>query len=298
MQGVSGMDLKFSAIIPTYNRSEDLSRCLESLLKQDISPREFEVIIINDGGPPDIESMIARFKPLLGDNLIYIRQENQGPAVARNRALEHVRSDIILFLNDDVIFAPGYVLAHLQAHERQPGHAVRGNTRWHPDVLSTPFMQWVAQNVLFYYLIDDPMNITYEYFHTLDLSIHRRWFEHDRFDEAFRDASLEDTEIGLRLMKKGLRLQFAPDALCYHYHFYDFKSHLKKMEINARNSILVVARHPELKERLITYYTGKPASKRLLDNLRYMITGRKDTPFAWRFLTEKSIIRALKSTSS
>lgn len=292
------MDLKFSAIIPTYNRPEDLARCLKSLLEQDISPQQYEVIIVNDGGSNDLESIMTCFKPHFGENLVYIYQENRGPAVARNHALVKVRSELILFLNDDVIFAPDYLNAHLRAHQRQPGHAVRGNTRWHPDVLYTPFMQWISQNVLFYYLIDDLMSITYEYFHTLDLSIHRRWFEHDRFDEAFTDASLEDTELGFRLMKKGLHLQFAPDAICYHYHYYDFQNHLQKMKINARNSILVVERHPELKERLISYYTEKSFSKRFLDTLRYMFTAKKETPFVWKFLTEKTIHRAIKSILS
>ena len=283
------MTLRFSAIIPTFNREADLERCLISMLDQDIPPDQWEVIVINDGGTKSIETVIRRLATRFKGNLRYAWKENAGPAVARNCALDMAQGDLLLFLNDDVIFAPGYFRAHLAAHERQPGHAVRGNTRWHPDVLRTPFMQWIAQNVLFYYLIDDPLDITYEYFHTLDLSVHRKWFEEDRFDESFRDASLEDTEIGVRLMKKGMRLQFAPDAICYHYHFYDFSRHLQKMKINAENSIKVVERHPELHERLIGQYQREGFLRKTARRISQRIFNSAETPDYWQYETEQYI---------
>ncbi len=285
--------LKFSAIIPTHDRDEDLARCLGSMLEQDIDPEHYEVIVVNDGGAPTTEQVVESKGARFRENLTYIYQEHKGPAAARNKALEEAQSDILLFLNDDVVFAPGYFAGHLDAHQRQPGHAVRGNTRWHPDVLTTPFMQWVAQSVLFYYLIEDTMSITYEYFHTLDLSIHRRWLEHDRFDESFIEASLEDTELGVRLMKKGLRLQFAPEAVCYHYHYYDLPRHLKKMRINARNSWRVVEQHPELMQRLITYYTKSSSLTTFLDWLSGILGAGKETPRYWQHISEREVSRQL-----
>ncbi|MCX7766172.1 MAG: glycosyltransferase [Candidatus Sumerlaeia bacterium] len=281
------MAIKFSVIIPTYNRVAELRKCLVSITHQNIPFTDFEIIIINDGGSTDIEQVVAEFKSHSGENLIYLWQQPAGPATARNRALNIARGEIIFFLNDDVILEKGYFSAHLQAHLRQPGHAVRGNTRWHPEVLTTPFMQWVAQSVLFYYLIEDPLNIGYEYFHTLDLSIHRRWLEEDKFDEAFKDASFEDTELALRLIKKGLKLQFAPLAVCYHYHFYDLPRYLEKTRINARNALLLVARHPELHERLIGNFLRQHSLKNFINMLFYEITGNKQTPAYWNLLSNK-----------
>lgn len=287
------MSVKFSVIIPTYNRPAELRKCLTSIFHQEIPVTEFEIIIINDGGDTDIEQVVAEFKPHSGEHLIYLRQEPSGPATARNLALNIARGEIIFFLNDDVILDKGYFSAHLQAHLRQPGHAVRGNTRWHPEVLTTPFMQWVAQSVLFYYLIKDPLDIGYEYFHTLDLSIHRRWLEEDKFDEAFKDASFEDTELALRLMKKGLKLQFAPAAVCYHYHFYDLPKYLAKTRINARNAVLLVARHPELYERLIGNFLRQKSFKNFLKRLFFEITSTRQTPAYWDLISNQIYISEL-----
>lgn len=288
-RGKYGVKKSFSVIIPTYNRITDLRRCLDSIIRQDIPYSEYEIIVVNDGGSSEVKKCVEEVKPYLGESLHYLWQEKRGPAAARNRAIQQSRGEIIFFLNDDVVLEAGYFQAHLRAHSRQPGHAVRGNTRWHPDVLNSPFMQWIAQGVLFYYLIEDPMDIGYEYFHTLDLSVHRRWLDKEKFNESFKDASLEDTELGLRLIKKGLRLQFAPDAICYHYHHYNLGKHLEKTRITARNAPRVVQLHPELKERLVDSYLPKNRIQEILKTIKFLFFKNRETPSYWAYLTEKSM---------
>ncbi|MCD6384221.1 hypothetical protein J7M23_00440, partial [Candidatus Sumerlaeota bacterium] len=92
----------------------------------------------------------------------------------------------------------------------------------------------------------------------------------------------------LRLIKKGLRLQFAPDAICYHYHHYDLQKHLEKTKITARNALKVVQLHPELKERLIDSYLPRGRIRELLETLRFFLI-RKDTPTYWAYLTGKTM---------
>jgi hypothetical protein len=145
-------------------------------------------------------------------------------------------------------------------------------------------MRWVAQTGLFYYLITDCRDIGYEYFHTLDLSIYRTWLCEDRFSLDFTDASFEDTELGYRLMKKGLKLAFAPDAMSYHCHFYTPKQFFEKARINGRNAVTLVEKQPELYDRIIGLFLEKLQGQKLLKLAGLFVCGKRRTPLYWSTL--------------
>jgi glycosyltransferase involved in cell wall biosynthesis len=90
---------KFSIIIPTYNRKDLLKeRALKSLLNQ--TYKDFEVIVINDGGD-DVSDVIEEYKDK-GLDIKYISyKENKGPSYARNRGIEIAQGEWIGFLDDD-----------------------------------------------------------------------------------------------------------------------------------------------------------------------------------------------------
>ena len=88
-----------SVIIPTYNGSKFLLKTICSVLNQNYHP--LEIIIIDDGSSEDIPSVI---KPLLS-KLIYIKQNNAGPAAARNHGLQVCKGEYIAFLDHDDIFS-------------------------------------------------------------------------------------------------------------------------------------------------------------------------------------------------
>ena len=90
---------KFSIIIPTYNRKDLLrERSLKSLLNQTL--KDFEVIVVNDGGE-DVSDVIEEYKNK-GLNIKYLTyKENKGPSYARNRGIEIAEGEWIGFLDDD-----------------------------------------------------------------------------------------------------------------------------------------------------------------------------------------------------
>lgn len=90
-----------SVIIPTYNRAAILPSALESIWAQDYQP--LETIIIDDGSTDDT----ARLMAALGERVIHARQENQGPAAARNHGLQISRGEVIAFLDSDDLWPPG-----------------------------------------------------------------------------------------------------------------------------------------------------------------------------------------------
>ena len=84
-----------SVIIPTYNRQIVISRAIESVLAQSLSPRE--VIVVDDGSTDGTADVLASF----GDSIRSIRQNNQGQAVARNVGVDHASGDYVAFLDSD-----------------------------------------------------------------------------------------------------------------------------------------------------------------------------------------------------
>jgi glycosyltransferase involved in cell wall biosynthesis len=78
-----------SVIIPSFNRPHQLAACLEAVVaQQDAYP--FEVVVVDDGSRVPLADVCARF----GDRVRCVRQENAGPAAARNRAVREARGGL------------------------------------------------------------------------------------------------------------------------------------------------------------------------------------------------------------
>ncbi|MFH1198794.1 MAG: glycosyltransferase family 2 protein [Candidatus Omnitrophota bacterium] len=84
-----------SVIIPTYNRQHYIKEAVESALAQDYL--KIEVIVVDDGSQDNTESVLA---PYAG-RIKYIKQENSGPAKARNHGIKAARGEFITFLDSD-----------------------------------------------------------------------------------------------------------------------------------------------------------------------------------------------------
>ena len=92
--------MKLSVIIPVYNVENYIQQCLESLIRQDLDYREYELIIVNDGSPDNSENIIKQYIASAG-NIVYIKQDNAGVSVARNRGLDIAKGKYILFVDPD-----------------------------------------------------------------------------------------------------------------------------------------------------------------------------------------------------
>jgi glycosyltransferase involved in cell wall biosynthesis len=105
-----------SIIIPTYNRSNFMLECLDSIWKQTYN--NYEVIIVDDGSTDNTRDIL---KASIQDNrIIYFYQKNQGAARARNKGIESASGKFITFLDSDDCFLPNKLLNQIKYFEKFP----------------------------------------------------------------------------------------------------------------------------------------------------------------------------------
>lgn len=91
--------MKLSIVIPYYNGERWISKCLNSLLHQDLANDEYEIIIVDDGSTDNtqiLKDYVQSYK-----NIYCFRQENKGFSAARNRGLSEAKGDYVFFCDCD-----------------------------------------------------------------------------------------------------------------------------------------------------------------------------------------------------
>lgn len=99
------MKTKYSVIIPVYNGEKTISRCLDSLLKQEMTG--YEIIVVNDGST-DKTSEICQSYEKKYKQIKYLEKENGGVSTARNLGLEYACGNYILFVDSDDFVTEDY----------------------------------------------------------------------------------------------------------------------------------------------------------------------------------------------
>ena len=90
--------IKYSFVVPVYNTSKYLKKCLDSLVKQTF--KDFEVIIVNDGSTDKSKDIILKYESKY-DSIKVINQENQGLSMARNNGVKKASGKYIIFIDSD-----------------------------------------------------------------------------------------------------------------------------------------------------------------------------------------------------
>ena len=108
--------LKYSIIVPVYNRPNEIDELLQSILDQEFD-QAFEILIIEDGSKETCENIIDRYKDKL--DIRYFFKENSGPGGSRNFGMQKANGDYFIILDSDVLLPKNYlseVHAHLEAN--------------------------------------------------------------------------------------------------------------------------------------------------------------------------------------
>lgn len=97
-------DIKFSVVIPLYNKEQSIVNTVFSVLKQ--SYQNFEIVIINDGSS---DGSVDAVKTIRDERIRLIYQENQGVSAARNLGIKEASYEWIAFLDGDDLWEPNHL---------------------------------------------------------------------------------------------------------------------------------------------------------------------------------------------
>jgi len=241
-----------SVVIPSFNRSTVLRCVLDGFERQQPENVPFEVVVIDDGSRDETPEMLAAWRGRRFP-LRFARQENGGPARARNRGLGLASGAIVLFGGDDIEPHPELVMQHLFEHRRRadPRAAVLGLTQWPDDVELTSTMRHVdgpGGQQFSYAAFTDGQEYDFRHFYTSNVSLRRDLLmsESGGFSTDFPAAAFEDAELAYRLARRGMRIYYHRAALAWHHHFYDARGFFARQVRCGEMAEVLVRTHPQL----------------------------------------------------
>ena len=119
--------MKYSFIIPVFNRPDEVDELLESLTHQTL--RDFEVVVVEDGSDVPCRDVVERYADRL--QVHYYAKPNSGPGQTRNYGVERAEGDYVLILDSDVVLPEGYLQAVDHELAATPCDAFGGPDRAH-----------------------------------------------------------------------------------------------------------------------------------------------------------------------
>ena len=114
--------MKFSLVVPVYNRADEVRALLESLAQQD--DRGFECIIVDDGSTLPCKSVCDDFAGKA--DIRYYYKENEGRSIARNYGMDRAGGDFFVFVDSDCVLPPDYFSSLRKALEENPSDCFGG----------------------------------------------------------------------------------------------------------------------------------------------------------------------------
>ncbi|MCA9395506.1 MAG: glycosyltransferase [Candidatus Omnitrophica bacterium] len=197
-----------AVVIPAFNAEQTLPFCLQAVTSQNIPPQE---IIVVDDGSSDRTSAVAGSFP----EVRCVRQDNAGPAAARNRGQRETGADIVLFTDSDCVPAPDWVAAAAAGFVREDIGAVAGSY----DIINpgSRLARCIHAEILYRHL-----RLLPEYpraFGSFNVAIRRDVYVGvGGFDESYPAASGEDNDLSYRIRRAGYKIRFDPRSRVGHHH--------------------------------------------------------------------------------
>jgi glycosyltransferase involved in cell wall biosynthesis len=192
---------KVTVIVPVLNGEHLIGGCLAALDAQTIEERSYEVIVVDDGSTDATREIVGRFAATSRAHIRLLAEPHRGPAGARNAGLAAASSELIAFTDADCEVAPDWLATAIGYLDADPTlDAIEGRTIPKGEVGTfTHQMRNVAGGL----------------FMTCNM-IYRRAGINGGFDERFKMAFLEDSDVAFGLLGRGGRIEFMPDVLAEH----------------------------------------------------------------------------------
>jgi glycosyltransferase involved in cell wall biosynthesis len=228
---------RVSVIIPAYNAARTIGDAVRAVLAQDYAG-VVDLIVVDDGSM-DATGDIVRSFP----GIVYVRQENAGPASARNRGAQEAKGEIFLFTDSDCRPEPMWVSKMVRGFGQGDVAVVAGSYG-----IANPgsvLARVIHQEIVFrhrHLMSDHP-----KAFGSYNFAVKRAVFERvGGFNASYRRASGEDNDLSYKIVASGGKILFLKDALVDHYHQESLGRYLKEQFYHGFWRVRMYADHPRM----------------------------------------------------
>lgn len=235
------MDLKYSIIIPVFNRPDEMAEMLESLAAQ--REKNFEVVVVEDGSSLPCKAEVDRYTGRL--EIQYITKPNTGRSDTRNVGMENARGNYFLFFDSDCILPPEYIQTLNRCLEAGYSDCFGGPDRALPTFTD---MQKAVNFAMTSFLttggIRGSGKVCMEKFHprSFNMGFSRAVYEKVG---GFADMFGEDIDLSIRIRQAGFKTVLFPEVSVYHKRRVNLRKFFRQVYNFGQARIFLYKLHPE-----------------------------------------------------
>lgn len=235
------MNLKYSIIIPVYNRPDEMAEMLASLAQQ--SEKNFEVVVVEDGSSLPCKDEVDRYADTL--EIQYCTKPNTGRSDTRNVGMQRARGDYFLFFDSDCILPPEYIQSLNRCLQKDYTDCFGGPDRALPTFTD---MQKAVNFAMTSFLttggIRGSGKVCMEKFHprSFNMGFSRAVYEKVG---GFADMFGEDIDLSIRIREAGFRTVLFPEVSVYHKRRVNLKKFFRQVYNFGQARIFLYRLHPD-----------------------------------------------------
>lgn len=233
--------MKYSIIIPVYNRPDEVDELLESLSAQ--TEHDFEVIVVEDGSTTTCEEVCKKYSDRL--TLAYYKKKNSGPGQSRNYGAERSKGEYLIILDSDVVLPEGYIAAVSKELEATHADAFGGPDSAHESF--TDIQKAISYSMTSFFTtggirggkkkLDKFYPRSFNMGIRRDLYLKLGGFSKMRFGE--------DIDFSIRIFKAGATCRLFPTAWVWHKRRTDFRKFFRQVYNSGIARINLYKKYPE-----------------------------------------------------
>ena len=232
--------MKYSIIVPVYNRPDEVDELLQSLCEQSL--KDFEVVIVEDGSQKDCKEVVGRYTDRL--DVKYFMKPNSGPGQSRNYGAERAKGDYLLVLDSDVVLPTGYLQAVDDELRRQPADAFGGPDAAHPSF--TDVQKAISYSMTSFFttggIRGGKKKLDKFYPRSFNMGIRRDVYLQLGGFSKMRFG--EDIDFSYRIVEAGYQPRLFPSAWVWHKRRTDFRKFFRQVYNSGIARINLEKRHP------------------------------------------------------
>lgn len=232
--------MKYSIIVPVYNRPDEVDELLESLCKQ--SFKDFEVIIVEDGSSVACKEVCDKYMERL--DLKYFLKQNSGPGQSRNYGAERSKGEYLIVLDSDVVLPEDYLQAVEDELQRQSADAFGGPDRAHDSFTDT--QKAISYSMTSFFttggIRGGKKKLDKFYPRSFNMGIRRDVYMQLGGFSKMRFG--EDIDFSIRIFDAGYKCRLFPDAWVWHKRRTDMRKFFRQVYNSGIARINLHKRHP------------------------------------------------------